>query len=256
MKATIHIAPGYEALRPFLEQLAHHGVPDDAQLVYRSTRNGNYTVARNGIQLNIKDFKLPSFPNDWVYTTLRPSKARRSYEHALLLTANGFKTPEPIAFVECKEGGRLRHSYYVSRQLDFVCDMRLWADNPRAMAAVPDVAALLARLHRAGIWHKDFSPGNILIADRLGADGKPDGGNEYYLIDLNRMEFGVRDTAKMLGNLGAVYIENADETARFGGLYALAMGRDRAWGEAEGRRQLQLYLDRKAKNKKLKSLFR
>ena len=41
-----------------------------------------------------------------------------------------------------------------------------------------------ARLHQQGIYHKDYSPGNILF------DKQADGSIRFELVDINRMEFG------------------------------------------------------------------
>ena len=53
------------------------------------------------------------------------------------------------------------------------------------------------RLHRAGVFMKDFTQGNILFRrDDSGA-------YRFMLVDINRMEFGVTDTKKLMSNFGA-----------------------------------------------------
>lgn len=246
----ITLAPGYEHLRGFVKSLIQRGVPKEAHLVYRSRRNGNFQTDACGEHLNIKAFKIPSFPNDRIYGTLRKCKAERSYLNAQALEAAGFHTPHPIAYCYRRRGGRMLESYYICSHLDNTFDMRLWADNPQASAAMPGMARLLADLHRAGIWHKDFSPGNILV--RKGADGTL----EYNLIDLNRMETGVHDKSKQLTNLGTVYIENEEETGRFGELYAQALGKSAEWGRRQALHQLHAYQRRKKLKKGIKHFIR
>lgn len=248
IRTRLVIAPGYERLRPFLERIASEGVPDGARIVYRS-RNTVYAYEYEGTMLSIKAFRRPSFPNCYVYNGMRESKARRSFENAMRLLRDGIGTPEPVAWIENTGGGRLLDSYYVSLHIATDGDMRLWADRPAA-AAVPDLALFMVRLHRAGIFHKDFSPGNIMF--RVHDDGT----HEFFLIDLNRMRFGVTDPRVLMRNFSAIYIENEEETGRLARLYAQAAGLDADATEAEARRQLHTYLRTKRLHKRLKKIIK
>lgn len=245
----IVIAEGFGRLRAFIERIAREGVPAGARIVYRS-RNTVYAVEHEGIMLSVKAFRRPAFPNCYVYNGLRESKARRSFENARRLIAAGIGTPAPVAWIENTGHGRLLDSYYISLHLDTDGDMRLWTDRPAAAAAVPDLARFMVTLHRAGIFHKDFSPGNIMFRVR------DDGSHEFYLIDLNRMRFGVTDTRILMRNFSAIYIENEEETARLARLYAEAAGLDPDATEAEARRQLHDYLRSKRIHRCLKRLMR
>ena len=239
----------YAALRPFVEEIARHGIPADAREVYRA-RNRVVACRVGDIELNIKAFRRPSFPNNFVYTTLRRSKARRSMENALRLQSMGFNTPDPVAYIEVKKGGQLRESYYISLQINADGDFRRWLEHPDAMAALPDLADEMVRLHRAGVFHKDFSPGNILFKRRA------DGHHDFYLIDLNRMRFGVKSQRTLLRNLSVVYVESADETARLARLYARAASLDPHSTEQAARRMLQRYLTHKRRLRAIKHPFR
>lgn len=217
MNVLSELSPQYQHLRAVVDDIATNGVPADAVEIYRA-RNRVYTLQREGITLNIKAFKVASFPNNYIYTTLRRSKARRSMENARQLMAEGFHTPDPVAWIEVRDGARLKQSYYISIQLDNAADMRCWQDNPAAMAALPAMAHLLAHLHHKGVWHKDFSPGNILWTLT------PDHGYRFYLIDLNRMRFGVHNRKRQMSNFAAINIESEAETAHLARLYAEAYG--------------------------------
>ena len=245
-KKHIHISEDFELVRPFIEELLDNGVPDDARLVYKSRRNRNFCVERYGLKLNIKAFRIPPFPNSHIYGNIRKGKAERSYDNARALIENGFDTPTPIAFAYRMDGCRMMESYYVCMHLDDAFDMRDWDKNPRAGQALPGMAQLLADLHAKGIWHKDFSPGNILV----NTDAK--GVLHYNIIDLNRMRFNVHDPKRQLTNLKAVYIDSPEQTARFGALYAQAVGKPAEWGEREALRQLDKYW----KNKKIHRFFK
>ena len=61
-----------------------------------------------------------------------------------------------------------------------------------------DLGCLMARLHEAGVWMKDFSQGNLLYRPA------PRGHFEFFMIDINRMEFNVNDPAKLMLNFRAI----------------------------------------------------
>lgn len=248
MSKVIVTAPQYKRFAPFLKELLNHGVPANALPVYKG-RNRIYKLTMGNLHVNIKVFKRPSFPNNYVYTTLRKSKARRSFENATRLLDMGFDTPQPIGYAEGRRCGHLVDSYYICLQLEGVHDMRYWLNDPEKRASLPGMAELLARLHANRIWHHDFSPGNILV----GRDA--DGNRTYSLVDVNRMSFNVRNKRHLLRNLGTVYVESEKETARFGRLYAKAIGKDPEWGDDKARRQLQAYHDRKAMHRTIKRIL-
>lgn len=249
MSIIIHIVPGYEHLRPYAEKIASEGLPAGVEDVYRSRRNRIVKWRCNDIELNIKAFRVPVFPNDYVYGHLRGSKAKRSLENATRLLELGFGTPEPIAYIEQRRKGRLRESYYISRHISTDGDMRLWLDNPEAQAALPELAALMVRMHAAGVWHKDFSPGNIMFRKH------DDGTHDFFLVDLNRMKFGVKSKKRQMRNFGTIYIESMEETAHLARLYADAAGIDREQTELAARKELGKYYRRKKRHRATKRFF-
>lgn len=140
----------------------------------------------NDITINIKSFKIPNSINKVAYRYFRKSKARRSYEYATILLEKGIGTPQPMAFLENFNVFGLRDSYYVSEHLDADLTYRELVEVPD----YPDHDKILRQftrfsyeLHQKGIEFLDHSPGNTLIK-------KSDNGNyEFFLVDLNRMEF-------------------------------------------------------------------
>ena len=136
--------------------------------------------------INIKSFKVPHFINKIAYQYFRKSKARRSFEFANQLLELGIGTPKPIAFAEFSTTLGLEKSFYVSEQLQ--CDLTF-----RELVEIPDFADhenILRQftkfsfdLHEKGIEFLDHSPGNTLI--KKNSEGKYD----FFLVDLNRMEF-------------------------------------------------------------------
>lgn len=136
-------------------------------------------------KINIKSFKSPNFINSLIYDTFRKSKAQRSYEYANKLINLGVLTPLPIAYIQNSSFIRLKQSYYISEHLDYDFTFR---EISRDLSFDDSVNALKAftrftyNLHEKGINFLDHSPGNTLIKkDRSGYD--------FYLVDLNRMEF-------------------------------------------------------------------
>jgi len=181
-------------------ELADSGLPSDSTMIYNGRRNKVVKLIRDTRDINIKAFRVPNIVNRLAYGNLRHSKARRSYEHALRLRNLGFNTPEPLGYVELRNGLLFGRSYYISQQLEGFRDMRSFeGHDQQSLAHLADsLASLMVRLHDAGVWMKDFSQGNLLYrpADR--------GRYEFFMIDINRMEFDVTDRSKLMQNFRTI----------------------------------------------------
>ncbi|KQO23038.1 Kdo domain containing protein [Flavobacterium sp. Leaf82] len=136
--------------------------------------------------INIKSFKIPNLINKIAYKYFRKSKAKRSFEYATILLNRGVGTPQPIAFLENFNWLGLRDSYYVSEHLVTELTFRELVEIPD----YPDRENILRQftrfsfdLHEKGIEFLDHSPGNTLIKK------KENGNYDFFLVDLNRMEF-------------------------------------------------------------------
>lgn len=197
---NIYVSPWAPDVEPLARELTDTGLPADSTMIYNGRRNKVVKLTRNNRDINIKAFRVPNIVNRIVYGTFRPSKARRSYEHALRLRNLGFNTPEPLGFVEQTNGQLFGRSYYICQQLEGFRDMRsLEGHDNDSLARLADCLGLLmARLHDAGIWMKDFSQGNLLY--RPVAKGR----FEFFMIDINRMEFDVTDRKKLMKNFDAI----------------------------------------------------
>jgi len=152
--------------------------------------NGDRNVIKlfdiEGSKINIKAFKIPNLINKVAYRYFRKSKARRSFEYATILLEKGIGTPQPIAFLENFNIVGLRDSYYVSEHL--VTDLTYRElveilDYPDHDKILRQFTQFSFELHQKGIEFLDHSPGNTLIKK------KEDGNYEFFLVDLNRMEF-------------------------------------------------------------------
>ncbi|MDE6397311.1 MAG: hypothetical protein K2K84_08565, partial [Muribaculaceae bacterium] len=176
--------PGYESLRELIETIATAGVPAEA-VEHRGYRNRLFTLPTPAGQVNIKAFRLPTFPNKFIYTNFRKSKARRSAEHALKLLSLGIGTPPPVAWIEIKRGGQLRESYYISLEVPVEGDLRYWERLPAVErdTLLEAYARFMVRLHEHGVLHHDLSPGNVIWTRDEHGD------YNFKLVDLNRMSF-------------------------------------------------------------------
>lgn len=193
MSVKTVIAPWGHDVAPLIESLQSGELPPGCRDVYKG-RNHVVSTRVADRDINIKAFRIPNIINRLVYTTFRKSKARRSYENSLRLRNLGFDTPEPLAYVELRNGFLLGKSYFVSQQLWGFHELRSFMPGEDINRLADQLGALIARLHDVGVWVKDFSQGNILrrISDR--------GRYEFFMVDLNRMEFDVTDRHKLMTN--------------------------------------------------------
>jgi len=138
-----------------------------------------------GKQYTIKSFKVPNLINQVAYRFFRKSKAERSYVYANKLIELGVKTPFPVAYDINTTLFLFKKSYYISQLLEYDLTFRELVHEPE----YPDHESILRaftkftyNLHEKGVLFLDHSPGNTLIV-------KTDKGYDFYLVDLNRMQF-------------------------------------------------------------------
>jgi len=165
--------------------------------IYGGSRNTLKTFELEHSKVTIKAFKTPNAVNRIVYNYFRKSKAQRSYEHALKLLELGIGTPKPIAYMEESNAFSFLDSYYICEHIDYDLTYRELVQNPN----VPNHEEILRaftqftfKMHEAGIFFKDHSPGNTLIC-------KVEIGYKFYLVDLNRMTFGNLDFDTRMDNM-------------------------------------------------------
>ena len=134
------------------------------------------------LDLVVKSFKIPHLFNRFIYSFFRDTKAKKSYENSLKILQF---TPKPIGYIEFYSTGLLKESYFISEKFDFDFTIReplldsAFKDRQNILRAF---ARFTLQLHNSGIFHKDYSPGNILIKKTK---------KEYIfkVVDINRMEF-------------------------------------------------------------------
>lgn len=197
----------YEQFRHFIEEIPNY-FDNNGTMIYNGRRNKLKSFEVGGTLINVKSYRVPIFINRIIYTWFRKSKAERAYQHGMELIAKGFKTPDPIAYVETKRCGLLHRSFFISLHTPLDGHMRLFNDsdvnNDGKEQLIKEFALFTAKLHESGVLHCDYSPGNILYG-KIADEG--DHQYEFSLVDINRMQFkpvsvemGCENFARMRGN--------------------------------------------------------
>lgn len=179
MKTVIVVRPEYSFLNEYIEQLPKQF--DGLSEVLYHDRNIIKADEVRGHKLVIKSYGRVYLTNKIRYSFFYPSKAERAYSYGLKLLEKGFYTPQPVAYIECYEGGLLINSYFISEFTDFIPLVSAIKSGDDLL--IKELARFTHSLHSQGIYHMDFSKGNILCK-------KEDGQYKFALIDNNRMRFG------------------------------------------------------------------
>lgn len=172
------------SLFSIIQNFTTQGIPFGNQ-----NRNSIKLFNLQGNTINIKSFKIPNLINQISYNFFRKSKAQRSFEYACKLQDLNVGTPQPIAYFEFSTPFLFKNSYYISEHLH--CDLtfrELTTDlnYPDHENIVRAFTRFTFELHEKGVHFLDHSPGNTLIK-------KNDNHYDFYLVDLNRMEFKTMD---------------------------------------------------------------
>jgi len=126
------------------------------------------------------------------------SRALRSWNAANELIRRGIPTPEPVGFSEAKDSVP---SWYACRQFDGMPVRRVFEALAAGSASYVDVparemfraiVACLAHMHRRGVYFRDLSAGNLLVAFRPGPEEL-----EFALIDTARARFRVKAVSRL-----------------------------------------------------------
>ncbi len=152
--------------------------------VIHQARNVLKIIPLHGIDTVVKAFRIPNAINQFAYAYIRKSKAYKSYFNALRLEELGINTPSPIGFIEFYRNGFFKESYYLSKHYPYDFTMRhVIVENPSDKAEILKAfTEFTYELHQKGVWHVDYSPGNILVS-------REKENYSFSLVDINRMKF-------------------------------------------------------------------
>ena len=198
----IIIHPSYEHYADFINNLPTIFLKE-GETIYKA-RNEVKLFCVNGKELIVKSFQIPHFVNRFVYAHLRSSKAERSYTNSMILLEKGIDTPQPVAYIEIIKNGLLLESYYVSEKSPYDREFREISNSPVTEKSAPvliQFAAFTASLHEKNVYHKDFTPGNVLF-------GEKNGSYLFQLIDVNRMKIGPVDMQMGCKNFYNLYMSD------------------------------------------------
>lgn len=183
----IIINPKYINLERFIVS-----IPDVFEEQGETIQDGRNLIknikAPDGTQINVKRYHKPKGINSIVYSTgIRKPKGLRAYQHAEIIKARGFETPEQIAYIEERSlAGIIGYTYFISLQCAYGHKMYEWGNAVKG--TYEDFAYAFgnytARLHDAGILHRDYTPGNILW------EKDTNGSYHFAIVDTNQMYFG------------------------------------------------------------------
>ncbi|MEG1766203.1 MAG: lipopolysaccharide kinase InaA family protein [Muribaculaceae bacterium] len=243
IKTKIVINPRYEHLRDYITSIPSKNGKCGA-IIY-DARNKIYQDVVEKENVSIKCFRTPLVINRVIYTFFRHSKARRSFDNGVKLTELGVGTATPIAYIEVYKDLLIEKSYYICEML-VAHDIRWWDKILNCEEVLDHAAQFMAELHEKGVFHKDFSPGNILYDDNF----------NFYLIDINRMKFNITNHHLLMENFKCLH-DSPEETARIARLYAKhanATDVDAIVGEALTARRT--YKEKQALKRRIKTLFK
>jgi tRNA A-37 threonylcarbamoyl transferase component Bud32 len=181
------------------------------------------TIARRD-GLIVKRFNLKRWRN-LVVDAFRESRALRAFRTAYHLELLGIPTPKALAAGRERLLGLVRRSYLVTLEIpkvrNLVAHLASIADPGRRRAAIEEVGALVARLHREGYAHRDLKATNILVDDK----------GALWLVDLDGLvyrqtvpaETRKKNIARLLRALGSVKSFDEEDRAALLRAYEAAM---------------------------------
>lgn len=228
-----------KAVSPQLASLAEAiltgNLPEGSECIY-SGRNRVYKVpVAADCYVCVKVFRPLGCFRGMLYALRGLSKAEKYHRNALKLIELGFNTPRPLAFAEERLWGglRLRNCVYISRMLENAKEVRFWESWPDRDEMVEALGKETARMIKAGVLFRDFSPGNVLVCN-----SNP---YSFAFVDLNRTDFNVKSERRFYSLFKRINIEE-EETKRLARAVARAMNWNEALTEKRALKVLRRFL--------------
>lgn len=168
-------------------------------------RNELKIIELGGISTVVKAFRVPNFLNQFIYAYVRKSKAYKAFHNAQRLYALHVSTPEAIGYIEFFRFGLLKESFFISKKFEYDFTIaHIRDDQPTYKKRVlEDFARFTYDIHKKGVWHVDYSGGNILIKQK-------EEGCEFSLVDINRMKFRPINAYEGLENFNKLWFNEED----------------------------------------------
>ena len=198
MKVVVN--PEFIALKGFVENVLSHSY--NASETYRAFRNIVEDVTADGVRMVVKRFRKPTEFNRVVYTFIRPTKAKRSYNYSLRLKSMGIDVPAPIGYVEKKKGLFFHTGCYISLYTDYrsVKDFESPEKKDQMEQFLKEFTDFVVDFHSKKLVHNDFNVDNILYK-------VIDGHYRFQLIDLNRVQFNNHSLNKCAKDISSIHFD-------------------------------------------------
>ena len=203
MNTKYEISKHNEGFEDFLLDIKNH-FKNNSHTIHKA-RNELKIIEYANIQTIVKAFKIPNSLNQIVYTFFRSSKAKKSFLNAKKLQTLKINTPLPIGYIEFYDGFLFKKSFFVSKKYDYDYTIREPLRNKNLKnreIILEQFVSFTYNLHQKGVYHKDYSAGNILVLK------KDDDDFEFCLVDINRMEFKKVNLALALGNFANLWLDD------------------------------------------------
>ena len=191
----------FKHFKSFLENIKEHFATSKNSI--HKARNEIKVINYESRDFVVKSFKIPHIINKFVYTFFKSSKAKKSYDFALKIDKF---TPKPIGYIEFYESFLINDSYFISEKFDYDFTIReplLDINFPNKNEIFKAFAQFTFDLHENGIYHLDYSPGNILIK-------KENDNFIFKIVDINRMKFLNMDLEKRAKNFSKLWAKDED----------------------------------------------
>jgi tRNA A-37 threonylcarbamoyl transferase component Bud32 len=181
------------------------------------TRNVVKVQTVDGLKLVIKSYQKIYLANRLIYRFFRKTKGERALTYANYLLEKGINTPKPIAYINSYKNGLFQEGYFICEYTDFI-SLNYFKENNIGIPfqLLEDLVHFIVKLHENGIFHGDFTLGNILFKMEKNW-------YSFSLIDNNRINIGSISPNKGLKNLKKLDLQ-AEEMAYLVKSYARIRG--------------------------------
>jgi hypothetical protein len=205
MSSKIEISPDYPNFKSILQNIQSL-FSQNGETIHKA-RNELKVIELDGIICVVKAFRIPNIINQVAYAYIRKSKAYKSFHNASKLQKLNVNTPDPLGYIEFYKNGLLQESFFISKHYPYELTMANVRDDDlvNKTAILKAFAAFTYDLHQKGVWHVDYSGGNILINHNKT-------GYEFSLVDINRMQFHSVSGYEGLENFNKMWFDEASLT--------------------------------------------
>jgi len=179
---------------------------DNSQTIHLA-RNELKIIEIQDVNTVVKAYKIPNFLNQIIYAYFRKSKAYKAFHNATKLHELQVSTPEALGYIEFFKTYLFKESFFISKEFKYDFTIaHIRDDQPKYKKKVlENFAAFTYDLHSKGVWHVDYSGGNILIKEE-------NGHYLFSLVDINRMKFKTIREYEGLENFNKLWFNKEDLT--------------------------------------------